>query len=60
MCGAPRRAAVAAACSSSALTSGSACGPQLQQVAGDDVVVGAAGHQRARRLAVQALALGPR
>ena len=56
----PRRAAVAAACTSSALTSGSACGPHCEQVAGDDVGVGAAGHQRARGLAVQALALGPR
>ena len=32
----------------------------LEQVAGDDVGVGVAGHQRARRLAVQALALGAR
>ena len=45
---------------SSPLTSGSACGPALEQVAGDDVGVGVAGHQRARGLAVQALALGPR
>ena len=59
VCGAPRRAAVAAACTSSPLTSGIGLRAALEQVAGDEVGVRVAGHQRARGLAVHALALGP-
>ena len=59
MCGAPRRAAVAAACTSSPLTSGSACGRHWSRWLATTSASASAGHQRARGLAVHALALGP-
>ena len=59
VCGAPRRAAVAAALHQQPADLGVGLRAALEQVAGDEVGVGAAGHQRPRGLAVHALALGP-
>ena len=60
MCGAPRQAASAAARTSRRLTSGSACGPHSSRWPATMSASARGGQQRARRLAVQALALGPR
>ena len=60
MCGAPRSRRVGRGADQQLADVGVGLRAALEQVAGDDVGVGAAGHQRARGLAVQPLALGAR